>query len=569
MLYTLGHGTQISYRVHLGGIHVKKSVVVIDDKPLILQSIVQTIDWEGLNCTVVGQASDGIEGKQVILDHQPDILITDIKMPGLSGLDLAEYMLSVFPRSKTILITGYQDFEFAKRAVRLGVYDIIVKPIHNDELQRIIRQAVTALESEQQNLSQQAKRDEAFSLLTEHHQSSLPSLRSKLISELIGGSSPQTDFLAKVTDELGIEWSSGFVLIIRSKQKLANVQGVDSQSIQRQLRGDLTEMAQIAAKRLKFEIIDSYRHDDFVLVCLFPKTLSTRELKQKLQSFCNDLIEQVRLKHGLLCCIAVSSNYRQLTELHEAFAEASTLMDSSFFRTEEPVLFTETFEPADDSGKFSIIRDLEEFNQMLEYASSEEMIGHLEKILEHIKAYSKGNILVVKGLLSDVCLAAARYYYRVTGDEFSFDKSIDEILEDVYRLPDMKTASDYLSNFIKIVKNKLEGDDKEYSLVIKKSVDYINNHFAENISLTSIADHFGLSPSYLSRLLRTETGINFVDLVAKARIEAAKRLLRNPRHKVNEVGELVGYKEYAYFYQVFKKIEGVSPKEYKNRSKES
>jgi YesN/AraC family two-component response regulator len=100
-------------------------------------------------------------------------------------------------------------------------------------------------------------------------------------------------------------------------------------------------------------------------------------------------------------------------------------------------------------------------------------------------------------------------------------------------------------------------------------MDYINSHFADNISLTSLAEHFGLSPSYLSRLLRMETGINFVDLVAKARIEAAKRLLRDPRHKVNEVGEMVGYKEYAYFYQVFKKVEGVSPKEYKNKSKDS
>ncbi|MBW7459870.1 response regulator, partial [Paenibacillus sepulcri] len=87
---------------------MKKRVVVIDDKPLIRQAIVQTIDWNKLNCTVVGQAEDGIEGKQVILVNKPDILITDIKMPGLSGLDLAELMQSSFPLSKTILITGYQ-----------------------------------------------------------------------------------------------------------------------------------------------------------------------------------------------------------------------------------------------------------------------------------------------------------------------------------------------------------------------------------------------------------------------------------------------------------------------------
>ncbi|MFC4302514.1 response regulator transcription factor [Cohnella boryungensis] len=548
---------------------MKKTVVVIDDKPLILQSIVQTVDWSRLNCTVVGQAMDGVEGKQVILDKQPDILITDIKMPGISGLELAEYMHEELPRSKTILITGYQDFDFAKRAVRLGVHDIVVKPIHNEELQRVIGQAVTELDNKQSELSRRAEKDEAFSQLSERHRSSLPSLRSKLVSELIGGSQPQDDDLAAATAELGIAWSRCSVLIVRSKQMFETVQGADSHSIHPRIRGDLTKLAQASAARREFEVIESYDRSDLVLVCLFPRPLSPRELRLKLQSFCHDLIELVRQKHGLLCCMAVSSNYRKLQELREAYAEASALMDVSFFRAEEPVLFPERIEAAGEIGRFAIIRDLEEFNRMLEHASSDEMASHLEKFLEHIKAYSEGNILVAKGLLSDVCLAAARYYYRVTGDEFGFDKSIDEMLEDVYQLPNMRTASDYLSSFIQTVKHKLEGNDKEYSLIVKKSMDYINSHFADNISLTSLAEHFGLSPSYLSRLLRTETGINFVDLVAKARIEAAKRLLRDPRHKVNEVGEMVGYKEYAYFYQVFKKVEGVSPKEYKNKSKDS
>ncbi|MBB6734069.1 helix-turn-helix domain-containing protein [Cohnella zeiphila] len=531
---------------------MKKTVVVVDDKPLILRSIVQTVDWNRLNCTVVGQAADGIEGKRVILDKQPDILITDIKMPGLSGLDLAECMHRTLPRSKTILITGYQEFEFAKQAVRLGVCDIVVKPVRNDELQRVIGLAVRELDDAQSELSQR-----------------LPSLRSQFVTELIGGSAPQEHALTEKASALGLIWNRCVVLIVRSKRTPAAVQGADSLSIYPKLHGDLTEMAQDAAERRDFEIVDSYRYDDLVLACLFPKPLPPRELKMKLQSFCHDFIERVRQKHGLMICIAVSPDYRRLQELREAYAEASALMDASFFRTEEPVLFPEPAEPVGENGRFSILRDLEQFNQMLEQATSDEIVGHLNQILEHIRAYSEGNILVAKGLLSDVCLATARYYYRVTGDEFSLDRSIDEVLADVYRLQDIRQAYEHLAAFIRNVKDKLEGGEKEYSLVVKKSIDYINGHFAENISLTGVADRFGLSPSYLSRLLRTETGINFVDLVAKARIEAAKRLLRDPRHKVNEVGEKVGYKEYSYFYQVFKKIEGMSPKEYKNRSKDS
>ncbi|GGD56944.1 response regulator transcription factor [Paenibacillus nasutitermitis] len=547
---------------------MNKSVVVIDDKPLIRKAIVQTINWSKLNCTVVGQAEDGVEGKQVILDCRPDILITDIKMPGLSGLDLAELMQTTFPLSKTILITGYQDFEYAQRAVRLGAYDFIVKPVRNDELERVISLAVMEMDNRHLELSHTESMSEAMSKLKEQHQSSLPFLRSKYVTGLIDGSPEPGTQPQEIRDQLGISCSRCAILIVRSKMSFATMQGSDSTRIKLDMQAKLADIARNSAALREFEVIESLHHDELVLAGLFAKPLPPREIKMKLQSVCHELIAKARNHYGLICCIAVSPQYKQLEDLSHAHREASILMDSNFFRAEEPVLFPENTHAAGDACKHSIIRDLEQFNQILEHASGEETVLHLEKVLGQITEYSEGNILVAKGLLSDVCLAAARYYFRLTGDEFGLNKRIDEILGDVYRLPDMKAASDYLASFVKEIKCKLESGDKEYSLVVKKSVDYINNHFSENLSLTLVAEHLGISSSYLSRLLRQETGINFVDLVYKARIDAAKRLLKDPRNKVNEVGEMVGYKEYAYFYQVFKKIEGISPKEYKNRGNE-
>lgn len=548
---------------------MKLTVVVIDDKPLILQSIVRTVDWESLNCTVVGQAMDGVEGKRVIAERRPDLLITDIKIPGFSGLELAEYMHAELPQSKTILITGYQDFEFAKRAVSLGVKEIVVKPIRNDELQRVIAQATDEIARERDERSRRAEREEAYSRLSERHNSSLPLLRGRLVSELIGGGGPDRDELARTAAELGVALSRCAVVIVRSKRPSGAARGDGSQRLDPRLREEVAALARTAAARRDIEPIDAGLRDDLVLACLFPKPLSPRELRMKLQSFCHDLIELARERHGWSCCMAASSGYRRLDELGEAYAEASALMEKSFFRTEEPVLLPAPDETGGEGGRFAIVRDLEAFNGLLEQSTAAEMSGHVERLIERIRTYSEGNIRVAKGLLTDMCLSAARYYYRATGDEPGFDRSIDEMLEDVYRLSDMKEASEYVASLIRTVKDKLESGDKDYSLVVKKSIDYINAHFAEPISLTSLAEHLSLSSGYLSRLLRAETGINFVDLVVKARIEAAKRLLRDPRLKVNEVGEQVGYKEYAYFYQVFKKVEGQSPKEYKNRSKAS
>ncbi|NOU85871.1 response regulator [Paenibacillus sp. LMG 31460] len=540
-------------------------VVVIDDKPLIRQAIVQMIAWEKLNCAVVGQAEDGIEGKRLIMELQPDILVTDIKMPGLSGLDLAEQMSADFPMAKTILVTGYQDFEYAKRAVRLGVYDFIVKPINHEELSRVIGSAVSELDNKRKERENTVKITSAFVELEKQHTSSIPSLRSKLIGDLIAG----TDNMQEQVKNLEIPFSRYVLQIVRTKEKPGQSGATNAAKLKQQMQLRLSEQAhQLTAKR-DFYLIESLRNNDLLFVCLFPKALPQREIRMKLQSFCSEFIDEASVRNQVSCCFAVSSVYKSLLELPEAFHEASLIMDSSFFRTEESVLFPDHSQQEKELGKFSIIQDLEQFNQMLENKSSEDVITHLERFLKQITAYSEGNILVVKGLLSEVCLAVARYYFRVTGDEFGLGKSVDQILGDVYRLTSMREASSYLTSFIGNIKKKLEGGEKVYCLVVKKVIDHINSHIADTINLTSTADHFGLSPSYLSRLLRTETGINFVDLVSKARIETAKRLLMDPKNKVNEVGEMVGYKEYAYFYQVFKRLEGLSPKEYKNRSKEN
>lgn len=542
-------------------------VVVIDDKPLIRQSIVRTIDWDRLDCEVVGQAEDGLEGRMVILEKRPDILITDIKMPGLSGLQLAELMQSVMPHSKTILITGYQEFEYARQAVRVGAHDFIVKPVKNEELFKVIASAASDLQTERQEMRKTERLSEAFRELERSRRSELPLLRSKLVADCLGGAAPKE--LPAALQRLDIRFSSFALLVARAcpvadggKQAGPSLRPFTTAG-----EGGRCRVGDIAG-RLGVELIEARHGGDTVLVVLFARPLPAREAKWKLHLIGGELRQTARERDGCGCTIAASSVCKSFDELGQAYGEAASLLDASFFRDCDAVLFADEQTPAREAGKLSILEDLEQFNRMLEHAPAEELIAHLEHFLEQIREYSEGrfhSILVVKGLLSEVCLAAARYYFRMTGDEFGIGRGVDRVMEDIYRLSSMKGAYDYLAAFIRDLKVKLAAGGKSYSLMVKKVVDYINGHYAEELSLTSVADRFGLSPSYMSRLVRTETGINFVDLVSKARIEAAKRLLLDPKYKVNEVGEMVGYKEYAYFYQVFKRLEGCSPKEFINR----
>lgn len=122
------------------------SLVVVDDHRFIRESIIRSIDWAGLGVEVAGEAKNGLEAKELILRLKPDIVVTDIKMPGMEGLDLAEKLGHLASRSEVIVITGFQEFEYAVRALRLGVVDFVLKPIKNDDLIAAVRKAIRAIE---------------------------------------------------------------------------------------------------------------------------------------------------------------------------------------------------------------------------------------------------------------------------------------------------------------------------------------------------------------------------------------------------------------------------------------
>jgi two-component system response regulator YesN len=562
-------------------------VVVVDDKPIIRRALVQTIGWDALRCEVVGQAEDGLQARSVIASTKPDIVITDIKMPGLTGLELAEWMNAAHPLTKTILITGYQDFEYAQQAVKLKAFDFILKPVRNEELQKAVRTAVCELEKDRQELVRRESMEQRADQLAAWRHQSIPDLQSKLLEDLLSRrcrEQSEAESRAMELSMLSVRYS---LVMIRNLATQGNAGG-DSTSLSKRdstslLKKDSTSLSQgesspatcfdllseeavAIAQRCGFQIVSTRREQELLLVCLFPKVTAWRETRVKLQQFCSKLHQHA--DEGGYCSVRLASSetMKSLIELPQAYQAVNRLMEGAFFR-DAKILFPEENVPSKAAGQFSIMHALESLQPMMENQSNEEMLEHLSGLAEQIEVFSGGNILVVKGLISEICLGAARYYFRKTGDEFGLDKSVDRMMEEIFQLTSMREASRYLFEIISSIKQKLE-QGSTYSLHVKKIVDYINRHYADNVSLSTVAEHFGLSSSYLSRLVRSETGVNFVDLLTKARIESAKRLLKDSKHKVNEVGEMVGYKEYAYFYQVFKRFEGVSPKDYKNKSLE-
>ncbi|WP_167858942.1 response regulator transcription factor [Paenibacillus cymbidii] len=534
-------------------------VAVIDDKPMIRQAIVKAIDWEHLNCTVAGTAEDGLEGQELLARELPDLLITDIRMPGLSGIELAGWMADHLPQSRTILITGHQEFEYARMAVKQGVYDLIVKPIDYDDLHRVIDAAVTELTQARRDALEKTRLAGEVSRLAAEFARLAPTVGGKLLADALGGRTIEEREwreAMRAYDPETIRFSLALVRCVRLNGD-AGFDGGPPDGLQL-----VSGLVREISGRMSVDTLESFPNGHLAVVLLFRSGLPQREMEVNLRRFGHELAVQCELRHGVVVNIASSSFYRSLSGLRPAYEETVALLERGFFLHDRKVLTPQMSLPDNRKGKQSIVKELDDFARTLEKEPKEKLLFEAERLMERLEEYSAGSTLVLKALLSEVCLLAVRCHYRHTGNEFALDKGIDRIVSDVSRLNSLPEARDYVLDIVLRVKSALDGGAAVYSRMTQLILDYINLHYDEEISLTSVAEHFKLSPNYMSRMVRQETGENFVGIVAKMRIQAAKRLLEDPTRKVNEVGAMVGYKEYAYFYYVFKRLTGLAPKEY-------
>lgn len=530
-------------------------VVVIDDKPLIREAIIKTIDWRRLDCEIVGQAADGIEGKEIILAKKPDVIITDIKMPGLDGLELTEDIRPVLPNAKTIVITGYRDFDYARKSVKLGVFDFILKPIKNEELVDIVKRATNEIKNERKEEEERKRLTREKITLEQHYSSTLPLLKIKKAEDLIrsgAGTGPRE--LADLR-QLGLHAVRHVTFLIRLKMNSYPEKSHPYLKI-----GSAMETLQGSHG---LEVLPLTLGKDLAGIVLFDRVVSLREARLKVKGFCRDLQEKHLAELQEKYLITVSSLYKTLADLPVSYKEAVQMMDMNYFKSDNTVLFCDSSHRLRTFGNYSIFPELEEFYRSFEDPLADELESQLEGLVRRIVDCSGGNAFMAKSLLSEICITVSRYYYRINGNEGELNKSINEILSDIDGLEDIKQATEYMKQYVSEIRSKTTPREKEYSATVRGVLEYIHSSFSMDISLESVAEMFSVNPSYLSRLLKKETGENFVDILTRVRMRASKRLLKDPQKRVNEVAEMVGYKDYAYFYQVFRKVEGISPTEYK------
>ncbi len=517
-------------------------VLLADDEPLVLAGLKSLIDWEAEGFEVIGTARNGEKALELIEEYEPQLVISDIKMPRMDGLELATECRERYgPLPAFILLTAYEDFEMVRTALNLGAVDYLIKlELSPELLQKTVRRAKAEIEKE-----------ELISRRTEPVASNRRAeFRSRFFVRLFNHLIPEEEEVLKQAGELGLDLSEApyQVLYIR----LNNVDGA-GRSYEEKLKlysGCLTIAAEQAAKSGKvYPVSLDLRH--FVLF------LSGRQTAPALET-AEDLYDLLKRYFSVSSVIGIGQPVSEIMAAGNSYQQARTLCQNA--APGQAILEADRREEGEESFV------LADYRKDLLQAFSEPDADALEKVVRDMRRVLESNPDRLP-LAMDAC---TNLLYIALSSVPDAEKKIYEIFADepdgyrsLYRKRNVAQCLEWMEQFSEGL-CRLFRDMEEHprSGLIAEVKAYIDANADKKLSLNHVAEVFNFSPNYLSQLFTKNSSMSFVEYVTESKIRVAKKLLTESSLKVYEISERLAFESPFYFSKVFKKSTGQSPRDY-------
>ncbi len=535
-------------------------LLVVDDEEEVRQGLILKMEWHKYNCEVIGEAQNGMEALDMIEENVPDIIITDISMPLMNGLELSEHIQLNYPTVKTIILTGFDDFNYAQQAIKFGVEDYVLKPVLPKDIDDLMKKVKNKLDYE-------IEQKENIIKLKEHFNESLPIIREKFLSMLIEGYNDDNKVRSKIAF-----FSLNLVgdCFVVAATNIDNSNGDD-----KIFDNNDTELMRYAVMNIAKEITDKYHmgealfhHGEMVFIFSINgnanQSCDKDTIYRKIYSILEEIRQNVEKYLKLTVTIGVGNVIKTLDRLKESYKSALSALEYKLVMGTSKIIFIEDLEPKkkeviafDELKESQLISAIKfgtenEINKVVE-----QLFNNLTGTQAAIKEYQLYFIEIVAAI-SKIC----RDFDIDTGEILGVKTNLYvEILE--FNSFDKLKA--WVSEIcIKLMKFMSATRQNSTQLLLKKAKDYVlGNYGDETLSIQKVADYLYISSSYLSMIFKKETGDTFLKYLVRVRLNIAIELLKGP-YKTAEIAERVGYPDISYFSYFFKKNYGISPREFRN-----
>lgn len=530
-------------------------VFLVEDESIIRETLRDTVPWEQCGYTFVGEAGDGEIALPMIRQTKPDVLITDIRMPFMDGLALSKLVLSEFPKVKVIIISGYDDFEYARQAIDIGVEQYLLKPITKNNLLDVLENVRKKIESEQKQNSYLVQ----FHMETQEYEQYA---RRRFLERVVAGRlSVQQIYEEAAKLDLDLR-AQCYTIALFSLQETSGV----------------TEGYSEPSARVRDALLEHFlKYPEYIL---FRWNLNTYAVlikgdSSRIQDYIRRCTDAVRSQYETLApkqnwYVAVGTPTQRLSTLPACFEEVSRLWACRHIVPEQHILMPGTVDFLTKTDSNSGLEQLDAAKVNPAILLGVMNGASVEEIPSFVDEYA---LSVSEALESKLFCQYLMLSIRFTAAEFvsSLGQSQKEFLDSVSCLDMVNqnvTETElkfYMREVLIAAVNLRErASSSQCQGLLSQAVRFIDEHFTEdNLSLNRVAQQVNISPNYLSAVFSQEKGKTLTEYVTERRMERAKELLRTTDKRSGEVAFEVGYRDPHYFSFIFKKTQGCTPRDYR------
>lgn len=537
-------------------------VFLVEDEMIIRNGVKNNIPWEQEGFTFVGEAGDGELAWPLIRQTKPDILITDIRMPFMDGLELSGLVRKELPDTKIIILSGYSEFDYAKQAINLGVANYLLKPINGEKLLEAVKQVADIIREER-----------AQALLVEQYrqenQENIKVEKIRLFEQIVTGSSTAREILDR-GELLDLDLAAPFYTVLLLKL----IDSGENMYISGQVMEASEKVDAAVMERPEFFAVERGLEGLAILIKSREETQAKSQLDQFEQEIRKILSEYPEVSYFG----GAGDTVQRMRDIRRSYVGASKAFASRFFTEKNRFLTVEQLHELKPGGvkdrnlksvdASKVNRKLME--DFLKSGLEEETQSFVEEYFKNIGRKNYESLMFCHYLIVDMNLCASHFLESIGIDPSLLPAQCRDVGEFADSLQCEERMIAYVTElFTETIRLRDNFSKNKYLELITDAQKIILENFQNNeFSMNQAAAMVNLSPGYFSTLFRQETGMSFVEYLTSIRLEKAKALLMCTNMRSSEIAYEVGYKDAHYFSYIFKKVCGCTPKEYRARKGE-
>lgn len=534
-------------------------VLVVDDEKEIRKGLVTQLPWAEWGVDEVVDADDGETALELAKRCPPDLIVTDIRMPRMSGLQFIEELMRNQYTGGLIVISGYDEFHYAREALKLGVSDYLLKPISKDELAKAV--AVLLQRVREQNAEKQNR-----SLMQESYEQAIPRIREELLRELIERPFRESHSLRieQKLKQMDLEWLAAVPLrliifgIDSLKALISKGSPLDKEDLLLTMGRLLEEI--FTVRQTNRQVLFRSRNDEWILVLGDGDNGGSDESVDVLSEAAS---ERIRERLHIRINLGYAEHHAPVAQFFDLYRKAAASLE--YFKVQGALQGDEEQSGIMNDHTEVQLASPKDLVELLKYGSNQDIRGAMAFFPRLVKSWNVHHPKDLQQRIFEWLLEVFRTAQKTTGwKEASWEKNPIVLWEHLEHFDTLESLWVEATNQLLAASESIKIQSVFRSQIVHEAQRFILQHYQENLTLQTVADHVHVTPVWLSKLFKKETDMNFLEYLTDVRMTKAAELLANLNLKGYQISYMIGYQDPVHFSKLFKKKFGCTPQEYRN-----